>query len=311
MDHRTIIAQSWRITQEYKGKFFLFGFFIALVTLTAEALWMSWQYYSFSHAPVLSGRELHFREIFSYAGEIFVKYGSFAKWALIFIIIFLILWFLVIPVFQGGLIVLIKRACDGLEVKKRQGVSEGILNFFKLFAFHNIVSFVFSPLSIFTYTTTPLKYISWEVFYFVLIPGSLWLIIALVANVLFVYVKFFLVLRQMHVGEAIRASARFVVRYFAETFVVFVLLIIIALRVLLNIVLVFVIPALVTSILVFFVHALIGYQVAIMAVLTVIMLIVASWIYGNFLIFTQAVWELTFLELEKKDRLFEEEQQAN
>ena len=38
------------------------------------------------------------------------------------------------------------------------------------------------------------------------------------------------------------------------------------------------------------------------------MLVFASWIYGNFLVFTQAVWELTFIELEKKDRVFEEEQ---
>jgi hypothetical protein len=310
MQHKAIIAQAWRITQEYKSKFFIFGFILGFITLTFEALWMVWQYYSFSNAPNLTGQNLRFREIFQYASNIITNYGTLAQVLIIAIIVFIILYFLAIPVLQGGLIVLIKRANDGLEVKKRHGISEGILNFFRLFAFHNLVAFVFSPLSIFTYITTPLKFVSWEAFYFVLIPGSLWLITALVANVLFVYVKFFLVLRQMHVGEAIRHSARFVVRYFAETFVVFLLLLIIALRVILNIVLVFVVPLVVTSVLVFFINALIGYQTIIMIVLGIIMLFVASWIYGNFLVFTQAVWEFAFIELEKKDRIFEEEQSA-
>lgn len=308
MDHRAIIAQAWRVTQENKSKFFFFGFTLGFITLSAEALWMIWQYYSFSHAPNLSGHELKISEIFSTATNLITNYGSFAKWLIIAIIVFFILWFLVVPVFQGGIIVLIKRAHEGLEIKKRQGLSEGILNFFKLFTFHNLASFIFSPLSIFTYMTTPLKYISWEAFYFVLIPGSLWLITAIVANVLFVYVKFFLVLRQMHIGEAIKASARFVVRYFSETIVVFLLLIAIAARVILNIVLVFVVPVVITSVLVYFIHALIGYQVIITIILGFIMLVASSWIYGNFLVFTQAVWELTFIELEKKDRVFEKEQ---
>ncbi len=310
MDHRSVIVRAWQLTQENKGKFFLFGFSLGFITLTAEALWMVWQYYSFSHAPNLTGKEWHFGELFGYTKQIIVSLAPYIHWILLGVLFFIFLFFLVLPVFQGGIIVLIKRAHDGLEVRKRHGISEGILNFFKLFAFHNLVSFVFSPLSIFTYTTTPLKYISNEVFYFVLIPGVLWLLVAIVANILFVYVTFFLVLRQMHVGEAIRASARFVVRYFAETLVVFALLLIIALRVLFNIILVFVIPALITYALVFFIQFLIGYEIIIMGILAFIMLIVASWIYGNFLVFTQAVWELTFLELEKKDRVFEEEQTA-
>lgn len=310
MEHRAIIAKAWQVSQTQKSKLFIFGFFLAIITLTVETAWMAWQYFSFSNAPALTGNEFYLRTFVESVVNFFIKSGEFTVWFVIGAILFAFLWFIVTPICQGGLIVLLKRAHDGLEIKKRQGLSEGILNFFKLFAFHNLLSFVFNVFSIFTYTTIPLKFIGWDAFYLFLIPGILWLIVALVGNILFIYVRFFLVLRGMHLGESIAASARFVVRYFTETFIVFILLFIISLRVLLNIILVFLVPAFITSVLGYFIQAVIGYQVMIMTTLAIIMLFVAAWIYGNFFVFTQAVWEYTFLELEKKDRTFEAEQAA-
>jgi hypothetical protein len=308
MDHRAIIAHAWRTTQINKNKFFVFGFFLAFITLTVESGWLIWQYFSFANAPNLTGKSFRIDGYIEALTNFLFQGGSLVSWAIGGVIVFALLWFILVPIFQGGLIVMIKRAYDGLEIKKRQGFSEGVLNFFKLFAFHNLISFVFNIFSVFTYITIPLKFISTEAFYFILIPGILWIITALVGNMLFVYVKFFLVLRKMSVAKAIRSSARYVLRYFSETIVVFLLLLVISLRVLLNIILVFLIPGFITWLLSYFIQALIGYQFIIMTSLVLVGLIFASWIYGNFLVFTQAVWAYTFLELEKKDRLFEEEQ---
>lgn len=308
MDHRAIIAEAYHLSQQYKKPFFLFGFVVAFLTLAVETLWFAWQYVSFKNAPNLTGNDLYFSQLFDRISQAFSTNTSLVTWSIVVVAIIILCAFLLTPIFEAGLIVLIKRAKDGLEVKKRVGLSEGVFNFFRMFAFYNLVAFVLNILSIFTYATLPLKFVSWGAFYVLLGPAIIWFIGAIVGNALFIYTKFFLVLRKQKVGPAMKSSAQFVIRYLSETFVVFVLMILISLRVLLNILFVFIIPAALTSIILYFVQSLIGYQYHIIFTLGFLMLIVSSWIYGRFLIFTTAVWELTFLTLEEKDRQFKEEQ---
>src|SRR3972149_3539937 len=126
-------------------------------------------------------------------------------------------------------------------------------------------------------------------------------IVIAVTTLLLTYADYHLVIYKSSVFESIRKSVTLVIFHFRETLLMSVLILLVAIKTILNVLLIFAIPALAVYVVTFtqlFLPATIALAIGI--TFAVMLFYWAVVIVGTLLVFTTAVWTLTFMELEKK-----------
>lgn len=126
-------------------------------------------------------------------------------------------------------------------------------------------------------------------------------ILVTIATIFLNYADYHLVIHKAPVIDSIKKSATLVLFHFQETLLISVLLVLMVIRTLLNMLLIFALPAIAVYIITF-TQILLPENIALAVALTFVILIFI-WsviISGTLMVFTTAVWTLTFLELEKK-----------
>ncbi len=152
---------------------------------------------------------------------------------IIWTLIFLIVYFILTPIFEWGLIKYIKAKDTGEDISTSDAFWQWIYKFFPLFEYNNMFS-EFKIISILNGYLFTIRFI-WVEFisilsYIFLLLLFLWIII----NVLFAYSKYIIILENKSVFEAIWISSKIAILNFKKTLKLYLLMFLLNLRVIFN-----------------------------------------------------------------------------
>lgn len=207
---------------------------------------------------------------------------------------------------EGGMISAITKIYDhNAELNISKTISFGIQSFLSLTEYRvltnvfQISHFIIYILLVRFYLRIylPQSTILQELTPFLIVLG----IIITLATILLNYAEYHLIIHKAQVIDSIKKSATLVLFHFQETLLITLLIVLMTIRSLITMLLIFALPAIAIYIITF-TKILLPENIALAVALTfVILLFIWSvMISGTLMVFTNAVWTISFLELEKK-----------
>lgn len=301
MNVRDVVRKAWQITQVHLKKLVWYGFVPSFFTVIVSSVYLAYQYNAFKHS-MLFGSELGTDEYVGIAKWVWGLASAHSTISIILIVIGILIcigYVLAPPVFQGTLIHALMRI---RKYETIEGSFEvGIRRFFPMFEFA-LLSGSFSITTLFTEGSFVLRWWGENIF-FLFLPVLLFVAMAgLIISFLFTYSEYFIVLQNRGITKSIMESAILVIANLRKTFLVFVLMLLIGVRIVLNVLLVLLIPMLVVVLATYFstiFFSTVGF--IFIGLVALAILIVSSYLLGLFHIFATAVWVLTFAELTEKN----------
>ncbi|MDD2566264.1 MAG: hypothetical protein PHZ26_05835 [Candidatus Gracilibacteria bacterium] len=227
----------------------------------------------------------------------FFHQGYFIE-VVIGIIIGFLLYLLLQPVAEAGVITLIESYSKKDEGKYRvsQGFSQGILNFLPLFEYHNFMG-LFRLLSIVTFYFLLLRVFGQDYAIIISIILFLYLLFAILVNLLFAYTKFFIIFEKKHVFEAISLSTQMTLTNLDITGKLYYTLFLVYARVFITIIIFTIFPIIfsalfsyITSQILFVIGA------GILGIFFLVFLIIISHLNSVLEIFVEALWYNAYME---------------
>ena len=269
------------------------AFFVVLVGMG----YLIYQFLAFRISPFFGAKDLDVEKIKSLVLSFGSEHPTLSIVFLVFAVIIVIIYFILPPLCEGGIIGLTSALHKGKEnVKPGDGIVIGAHHYLRMFEYRMVVgtfSFVYF-LTVVSLTVRKLGVSGW------LIGLMIFLFVAsLILGFLFVYTQNFIVLEGRRIIPAFMGSAKLVVGNFGQTLLMWMLMLLISLRVVINIFLVFLIPVLVAAVTNFLVTTIalrLGILLASIAGITVLM--IAAYLAGVLHVFTTAAWTLTFINLD-------------
>jgi hypothetical protein len=178
----------------------------------------------------------------------------------------------------------------------------GVRRFFPMFEF-GILMGAFSITTLFTESSFILRWWGENIF-FLALPVLLFVaMVGLVLNFLFTYAEFYIVLEKKPIIRAFMDSTILVISNLRRTFLIFVLILLISVRIILNVILVLLIPMLIVFLSTYFTSFLsstLGWSL--IGVFGLLIVGVSSYLLALFHIFTTSVWVLTFAIISGKEK---------
>lgn len=300
MNVRDIVRKAWQITQVHLKKLIWYGFTPAFFGVIVSSVYLAYQYNAFKHSVIFQpeaasdviGRAKSFWSLAS------LHPGISITLIVVGIIIFLG-YALTPPVFRGTLIHAL------MKIKKYEPIEGslelGVRRFFPMFEFA-LLTGAFSITTLFTESSFILRWWGENIF-FIALPILLFIAMAgLIISFLFTYSEYFIILEHRSLTRSLMESSVLVIANLKKTILVFVLMLLIGARIVLNVLLVLLIPMMVvgvTSYLATVFLSTLGMVFIGLAGFSI--LIISSYLLGLFHIFATAVWVLTFAALTEKD----------
>jgi len=296
MKPRELIAKSWEITKRERA-LRKWGFVAALLATMLNAklfTYQAWFFYSY----FIRGDPIGFFAVEEAMMEA-LPFGVFVG-IIIFIIVLLIIEWLFPHVAKGAIIGLAAKSYRGEELKG--GMVLGIYNFFSIFAVHELL--VLSSLTnAITLASLALRYLGDAAPIAITILAVVWFL-SNVMEFFWIFAEEAIVIRKEGVRKAIRVSFKLVISYFSHILFLMLLLIIIILRIVANLLMVILVPAIVLGLgimLTSFLTPVLSYSIA--AILGFAIIAGASYFFAYLEVFRQTVWTLTYIELSKLKEL--------
>ena len=296
MSPREIIAKAWAITVK-EGSIRKWGFVSAFVETLHNAklfAFQAWLLYSYFwlQDPI---------SLLSIGKSLF---DNLPTWLVItiyviFIIVFIIEW-LFPHLAKGAIIGLAAKSYNKEDVKG--GFVLGLYNFWPIFAIHELL-FLSSLTTAITLCSFSLRYGAEASIPGVGIILSLWAL----ANILeffWIFSEEAVVIRKTGIRGAISKSFKLVISHIGHIVFLFLLLFFIFLRIIANLLMIILVPAIVMGVgvlMAFVIPKVIGYSIA--AVLGIVIIFLASYFFAYLEVFRQTVWTLTYIELSKLKEL--------
>lgn len=296
MTPREIIAQAWAITRREKvlrrwGLTYSFLETLLAVKLFSYQVYFLWEY--------IAGRSSGFWDI-----EI-ILYRAIPFWLFLTFIITILTMFIVeffIPhMAQGAIIGLAAKSYRREELKG--GFLIAFYNFFPIFAIHEIFALASTTMMI-TVISLVLRYI----------PGDMKLPLIIGIVVMWIIsniIKFFcsfaeaaVVLRRVSIFSALGQSFQLIISYTGHVLFLVLLLFVISIRIVFNLITIFLIPAIImglTMFLTLFLSQTLSISIALIIGLGLI--IFASYLLAHLHIFKTTVWTLAYIDLSEKKNL--------
>ncbi len=296
MNVRDIVRKAWQITQVHLKKLIWYGFTPSFFGVIVSSVYLMYQYNAFRHSVLFEPEATSnvigtAKTVWSLAS---VHWGI-ATTLVILGIVILLGYVLTPPIFRGTLIHALWKIRNYESIDG--SVEVGVRHFFPMFEFA-IVTGAFSITTLFTESSFILRWWGEGVF-FIALPILLFIAMAgLIINFLFTYSEYFIVLKGKSMVKSLMESAVLVIANLKKTFLVFVLMLLIGARIILNVLLVLLIPMMVvglTSYLATIFLSTLG--LVFIGIAGLVVLIVSSYLLGLFNIFAIAVWVLTFAQL--------------
>ena len=296
MNVRDIVRKAWQITQVHLKKLIWYGFTPSFFGVIVSSVYLAYQYNAFKHSALFEAEPTSnvlgtARTVWDLAS---VHWGLSVT-AVVIGVIILIGYTLTPPVFHGTLIHAIDRI---RKYEPIQGSFEsGVRHFFPMFEFA-VLTGAFSITTLFTESSFILRWWGEGVF-FIALPILLFIAMAgLIINFLFTYSEFFIILQNKSIIRSLSESSVLVIANLRKTFLVFVLMLLIGARIILNVLLVLLIPMLVVFLTSYLATVFLStFGLIFIGIAGLAVLIVSSYLLGLFHIFAVAVWVLTFAQL--------------
>ncbi len=304
MDYKKVIVDSWRETQKNKSLIFWFGFLPALFTTTVGVGYIAYQFFAFKQSYLFDDAEQSFfHDVIVFIWDFIKSHVSLTLPLIIFAIIFVILYFIIPTIAKASAIQSIARKKNGQKSGVGTGLRHGIMSFLPLFEYHLLIK-VFAFFSILFEISFVLRNLGPVIFKMLLPVFIILLIIGFVLTLLFTYTDFFIVIDDRNVFNSMKRSGKLVLMNWKHTILITILMILIGIRVVIQAILVFLIPALVVLITGYITTiAVPATGVIVGGIIGFIALIIAAYLNGIVDIFSYTVWTYTFLELSSEEEV--------
>ncbi|PIZ75238.1 hypothetical protein COY05_04530 [Candidatus Peregrinibacteria bacterium CG_4_10_14_0_2_um_filter_38_24] len=304
MDYKKVIVDSWIYTQSNKKLIFWFGFIPSLLTTTVGIFTIAYQIFAFKKSYIFGDEQgSALKEVTSFIWDFINTHISWTVPMIVFVAIFGILYFLFPTLARAASVQIIARHRNGQEDSIGTGVKYGIMSFLQLFEYHMIIK-TFSFFSLLIEMSFVVRNLGPVLFKLLLPVFFLLIIVSFVLILIFTYTDFFIVIDGKEVFESMKASAKLVILSWKHTVLITILMILIGVRIFIQAIMVFAIPALIIGIT--------GYVATVTLAITglliggivgIICLFLASYLNGVIDIFSYTVWTYTFLDLTSEKHL--------
>jgi hypothetical protein len=298
MSYRDIIHEAWVFTQNHKRLIYWYGFLPSIFTTSIGVLYLAYQFLAFKQSELFN----HRGHSFLYdAGNFVVKFmAKNSQWGIPLVgiaIVVVLIYFLLPTLAQGAAIQYIARKKNGQEIGVRSSLKYGFLHFLPLLEYHLMIK-TFGFFSLLFEGAFVLRNFGVSAFNVLLPFFLIFMIIGLILTLLFTYADFYIVIDNDPVFVSIRKSIRLVIFHWQKTFFITLLMIVIGIRIILQILLLLLVPALILFVGGYVATlTLAALGIAIGCILGILALFFASYLGGVVDIFAYTVWTFTFLEL--------------
>lgn len=215
--------------------------------------------------------------------------------------------FFVHVISEGAVIAAITKAeTSGAPVSRRTALALGLQSFLRLVEFKGAVA-LFSITSMITYVLLfdfySARFLDGVSIVREFLPLTVFIcVVVATLSVLFTYAEYHFIAQRSTIIDALKRSARLVLFYLSETMLLTMLLVLIFLRTLLNVLLVFVVPGAALAATSFLTIRLAPeLNLAILLVVGIVSIWYAARISGVLMVYTHAVWTLTYLHLQTRN----------
>lgn len=299
MTPREIIAEAWNITTT-QPKIRRWAFTSTLFETMLNVKLLAYQTY-FAYEFLYRGGEVGFFDIEIWIWKSLPPALSIS--ILLFFVLLVVVEFFMPHLCLGAIIGLAAKKAKGEPV--RGGAVLALYNFFSIFAIHEFLILSSIPTAItaisliIRYIDDPLKIPSIVAVILLFLFGTL-------QKFLFAFAEEAAVIEKHGIFEAIGRSFKLILSHLWQIMFLYLLLLVISLRIVINAVMVVLIPAIVLGF-GFILTYIVSFQAAVIGatVLALILIAVASYFLGYIHAFKQTVWTLTYLEFMKEKDLDE------
>lgn len=306
MDYKGLIAESWKYTQENKKLIIWFGFIPSLLTTTVGIGYIVYQFFAFNGSWIFSSNEGHSGFLFEVVGIIWEFLKLHLSWTPFLIgsaVIFAILYFLFPTLAKAAAIQVIARNRNGQGGGVGTGFKYGIRSFLQLIEYHLLIK-TFGFFSVLIEMSFVYRNLGPDWFKLLLPVFLLVMAVGLILTLLFNYTDFYIVIDRTGVFESMRASAKLVMTHWKYTFLISVLMIIIGIRIVIQVVMVFLIPILIILITGYLATVTLPVTgIIVGGIIGFVTLVISAYLNGIVDIFSYSVWTFTFLELSAEEEL--------
>lgn len=300
MNVRDIVRKAWQMTQVHLKKLIWYGFTPAFFSTVVSSAYLAYQYNAFRTSAAFGSSDKSSLDTARLVWDMASDHKVLAILLIIFAALFFAGYTLSPPVFKGALINALYKIKNYESIDGSFEV--GVRRFFVLFEF-GVVTGAFSITTLFTESSFILRWWGENVF-FVTLPILLFIAMAgLIINFLFTYSEYFIVLEGRGLMKSMSESSVLVIGNLRKTFLVFILMLLIGARIILNVLLVLLIPMLVVFLTTYLASIfLTTFGFIMIGLFALIVLIISAYLLGLFQVFATAVWVLTFSQLTEKNQ---------
>ncbi|MCD5385127.1 hypothetical protein LRZ95_00480 [Candidatus Gracilibacteria bacterium] len=286
-----IILPSWELIKNDTKvkKFYLFPGIISIIFLSVLLVYQT----IYTYVELFGQKEQ--------ALEIILEFfhSNYVVEILIGSIIFLIIYFLLIPIFEGGLIKYIESKDLKKEFTTSEAFGQGVYNFFPLFEYNNLFS-EFKIISIlngylFTIRFIGVEYIKHISYIFIIL-----LILGIILNILFVYSKYIIVLNKKNVFESIGISSKITILNIKRTTKLYFLILFLNMRVVFNFIIFLSFPIIIViAISLITTKIFLIMAISIIILLFIVLILILGYLSAVLEVFKTAVWYYAYHEGKK------------
>lgn len=299
MNTRDIVRKAWQMTQVHLKKLIWYGAVPAFFSVVVSVVYLAYQYEAFRSSALFSDQPSS--EVITNFGKLWGFVSGHITLSIIFavIAILIVLGYILLPaIFKGTLIQAVMRIRHYKTIEGSFQV--GVRKFFPMFEF-GLLTGAFSITTLFTEGSFVLRWWGERMFFFVL-PMLLFIaMVGLIISFLFTYSEYYIVLQNQSIMQSLGSSAVLVISNLSRTILIFILMLLISARVILNVLLVLFIPMFIIGISSFFATvAWVKVGIAINIIIGLALVLLASYLMGLFHVFSTTVWVLTFDILAEK-----------
>lgn len=290
------------MTQVHLKKLIWYGAVPAFFSTVVSSVYLAYQYNAFKTSPLFSDTAEH-SDVFGTAKTIWGLLSGYPTVSIVLLVVGILLFVgytVIPPIFRGILINAVMRIKN---YKPIEGSTEiGVRRFFPMFEFA-LLTGSFGITTIFTESSFILRWWGENIF-FVALPVLLFVVmVGLIISFLFTYAEYYIVLEDKPLIRSVMDSTILVISNLRKTFLIFILMLLISVRVILNVLLVLLIPMMVVILTSYFATVfwhVVGF--VLIGIFGLGVLCVSSYLFGLFNVFATAVWVLTFSILVNKGK---------
>jgi hypothetical protein len=304
MDYKNLINDAWTYTQSNKKLIRWFGFLPSILTTTVGAGYIAYQFFAFRESYVFSEEDHSFAyDIVSFLWVFIQDHLSWTFPLVVVVVIFALLYILFPTLAKASAIQVIARHKNGQKAGIGNGLKQGLMTFLPLFEYHILIK-TFAFFSILVEMSFVLRNLGPVIFKILMPIFIIFLIIGFILTLLFTYTDFFIVVDGEKVFPAIKKSTRLVILHWKHTFLVTLLMVLIGIRIVIQVIMVFLIPVMVVILTSYLATVLLpATSIIIGGIVGLIAILGAAYMNGIVDIFAYAVWTFTFLYLSEQEEL--------